>query len=168
VYFVEQNGRAYAVDISSGKIMWSVLLGGTPVTANFAQSKSGKYLYINNQAGTLQAWKVADAVSPVPSYSPSSLLVETSSPSQIPTTIAKLKPTVIPSVPNTTLAPSLSATKGSPTKGNPTMINPSPTSDPTTSPKPPVSAITGPASDAVSYQLHISGITLVTFVLFFL
>ena len=173
VYFVEQNGRAYAVDVSSGKIMWSSLLGGTPVTANFAQSKSGKYLYINNQAGILQAWKVADAASPVPSYSPSGPLVETSNPSQVPTTqpvspTAKLTPTLIPSLGSKTLAPSLLPTKGSPTKGSPTQLSPAPTNDSTTNPKPPVSAITGPASDAASYQIRTLTIGLVTFALVFL
>jgi PQQ-like domain len=171
VYFVEQNGRAYAVDVSSGKIMWSSLLGGTPVTANFAQSKSGKYLYIINQAGILQAWKVADATSPVPSFSPSGPLVETSNPSQVPTSqsvspMAKLTPTVIPFLANKTLAPSpVPTSKGSPTKGNPTKLSPAPTIDPTTSPKPPVSAITGPTSDAVSYQTLAFRIALVSFAL---
>jgi outer membrane protein assembly factor BamB len=173
VYFVEQNGRAYAVDISNGKIMWSSLLGGTPITANFAQSQSGKYLYINNQAGVLQAWKVADTASPVPSYSPSGPLAESSNPSQVPTTqtispLAKLTPTVIPFVTTKTLAPSLSPTKSSSTKGNPIKPSPSPTNDPMVNPKQPVSAITGPASNAVSYQIRTLRITFATFILIFL
>ena len=67
VYFVEQSGRVHSVEVSTGKVRWSTLLGGVPTTSNFGQSKSGKFLYFNNQGGKLQAWQVADVPSPVPS-----------------------------------------------------------------------------------------------------
>mmetsp|Transcript_7298 Transcript_7298/g.10676 ORF Transcript_7298/g.10676 Transcript_7298/m.10676 type:complete len:543 (+) Transcript_7298:179-1807(+) len=71
VYFVERNGKVHAIDVETGDTRWEVSLGGIPVVSNFGQSKSGKFLYFNDQSGTVKALQVADGPSPAPSAFPS-------------------------------------------------------------------------------------------------
>lgn len=161
VYFVEQNGRVHSIDVLTGKERWSALLGGVATTSNFAQSKSGKFLYFNNQGGKLQAWQVADAPSPAPSSSPSGAEAEPSvSPTRNPDSSTSL-PSSAPSTLTTTLAPSSSSTSTTPVPSStllPSLTTEQPTFSPTSSnvvTRLPTAASTSrsPTSSAVSHPI---------------
>jgi hypothetical protein len=134
IYLVEQNGTAYSVDAKKGIIRWAADLDGGPLTSNFAQSKSGKYLYFHNEAGIVQAWEVADAHSPYPSAQPSSLNSMPSSPPSMQPSSSSFIPTLLPSgsneispvtsetSPSTTINPTAALTDAAPSLS---QINPS-------------------------------------------
>eukprot|EP00546_Thalassionema_frauenfeldii_P007643 CAMPEP_0178919550 /NCGR_PEP_ID=MMETSP0786-20121207/14499_1 /TAXON_ID=186022 /ORGANISM="Thalassionema frauenfeldii, Strain CCMP 1798" /LENGTH=536 /DNA_ID=CAMNT_0020593493 /DNA_START=60 /DNA_END=1667 /DNA_ORIENTATION=+ len=119
VYFVERNGKVHAVEVQTGDTRWEASLGGIPVVSNFGQSKSGKYLYFNDQSGMVKAWQVADGPSPTPSQLPSIVpskavpptafpsVIPTNSPSNSPTTYVNLAllPSSSPSEPPVTDLP---------------------------------------------------------------
>ncbi|KAI2496538.1 hypothetical protein MHU86_17980 [Fragilaria crotonensis] len=160
VYFVEQNGRVHSIDVLTGKERWSALLGGVATTSNFAQSKSGKFLYFNNQGGKLQAWQVADAPSPAPSSSPSGAEAEPSvTPTRNPDSSTSL-PSSAPPTLTTTLTPSSSSTSTTPVPSStllPSLTTEQPTFSPTSNvaTRLPTAASTSrsPTSSAVSHPI---------------
>jgi hypothetical protein len=132
VYFVERNGRVYAVDTETGVIRWEQSLGGISTLSDFAQSKSGKYLYFNNQAGILNAWQVADTPSPAPSVSPSGAPSSPTMPPSRDPNAPTAFPTFSPTVKFPTFVPSSAPSPVLPTMtGLPTMQTPLPTPNPT-------------------------------------
>ena len=158
VYCVEQNGRVHSIDVLTGKERWSALLGGVATTSNFGQSKSGKFLYFNNQGGKLQAWQIADAPSPAPSSSPSSAEPEpTVTPTRNSDSSSSL-PSSPPSALTTSLAPSSSSRSTTPGPTStllPSLTIEEPTLSPTNSAvtRLPTAASTtrSPTSSAVFY-----------------
>lgn len=134
VYFAEQNGDVHSVNTNTGSVRWSQTLGGNPIFSNFAQSASGKFLFLVDRSGIIHAWQVADPPSPPPTESPSALPTAgptgtPTSPSASPTEDPDSRPSASPTA-QSTPKPTSGPTDPNPT-GSPTVATPVPTMSPT-------------------------------------
>ena len=99
VFFIEELGVVYAINASSGKLLWQDAIGAN-VYSSFAMNAESNTMYFGDISGVIRAWQVAKLPPPTapteapvaPSMAPTSM---SSSPQEAPTST----PAPIPSPP---------------------------------------------------------------------